>query len=379
MPGPGGHHPANQLDDAPCGLLTTDRKGVILVVNATFCRWLGYRTADLIGRRRLQELMTMGGRIFHQTHWAPLLEMQGSVSEVKLDLQHTNGTIVPMVLNALRRERDGEVFHSVAAFIARDRDAYERELLLSRQKIEAAVIEARQLQELARDRALFAEQMVGIVSHDLRNPLSAISTGIQLLQMKGPSPDQSKVLELVARSTVRAANLIEDLLDFTAARMGTGLSVDLGAIDLHDTVAKAAEELSMAFPGRALKHVRSGVGICQADSKRLTQAIGNLVANAMSYGSPDSAVTITSSIDPQAWKLSVHNFGPTIPVERQASLFQPMVRGEAAAGGGSNVGLGLFIVCEIVKAHRGEMKVDSSQERGTLFELTVPLHSALPS
>jgi sigma-B regulation protein RsbU (phosphoserine phosphatase) len=301
------------------------------------------------------------------------------VSEVKLDLQHTNGTIVPMVLNALRSECDGEVFHSVAAFIARDRDAYERELLLSRQKIEAAVIEARQLQELARDRALFAEQMVGIVSHDLRNPLSAISTGIQLLQMKGPSPDQSKVLELVARSTVRAANLIDDLLDFTAARMGTGLSVDLGPIDLHDTVAKAAEELSMAFPGRALKHVRNGVGICQADSKRLTQAIGNLVANAMSYGSPDSAVTITSSIDPQAWKLSVHNFGPTIPVERQASLFQPMVRGEAAAGGGSNVGLGLFIVCEIVKAHRGQMKVDSSEERGTLFELTVPLHSALPS
>jgi sigma-B regulation protein RsbU (phosphoserine phosphatase) len=301
------------------------------------------------------------------------------VSEVKLDLQHTNGTIVPMVLNALRSECDGEVFHSVAAFIARARDAYERELLLSRQKIEAAVIEARQLQELARDRALFAEQMVGIVSHDLRNPLSAISTGIQLLQMKGPSPDQSKVLELVARSTVRAANLIDDLLDFTAARMGTGLSVDLGPIDLHDTVAKAAEELSMAFPGRALKHVRNGVGICQADSKRLTQAIGNLVANAMSYGSPDSAVTITSSIDPQAWKLSVHNFGPTIPVERQASLFQPMVRGEAAAGGGSNVGLGLFIVCEIVKAHRGQMKVDSSEERGTLFELTVPLHSALPS
>jgi sigma-B regulation protein RsbU (phosphoserine phosphatase) len=379
MPAPEGHHPANQLDDAPCGLLTTDRKGVILVVNATFCRWLGYDAADLIGRRRLQELLTMGGRIFHQTHWAPLLEMQSSVSEVKLDLQHTNGTIIPMVLNAFRRERDGEVFHSVAAFIARDRDAYERELLLSRQKIEAAVIEATKLQELARDRALFAEQMVGIVSHDLRNPLSAISTGIQVLQMKGPSPDQSKILELVARSTVRATNLIEDLLDFTAARIGTGLSIDLGPIDLHDTVANAAEELSMAFPGRELEHVRSGMGICQADSKRLTQAIGNLVSNAMSYGSPASAVTITSSIDPQVWKLSVHNFGPSIPVERQASLFQPMVRGEAAAGGGRNVGLGLFIVCEIVKAHRGQLKVDSSEERGTLFELTVPLHSASPS
>lgn len=318
----------------------------------------------------------MGGRIFHQTHWNPLLEMQGSVSEVKLDLQHRDGPTIPMVLNALRRERDGTVFHSVAAFIARDRDAYERELLLSRQKIEAAVIEARQLQELARDRALFAEQMVGIVSHDLRNPLSAITAGIQLLQIKGPLPDQSKVLDLVARSTVRATTLIGDLLDFTAARIGKGLSVNLAPTDLHETVAHAVEELSLAFPGRELKRVSSGAGICQADGKRLTQAIGNLVSNAMSYGSPASAVTITSSIDPQAWKLSVHNFGPAIPVEHQASLFQPMVRGEAAAGGGRNVGLGLFIVCEIVKAHRGRIKVDSSEERGTLFELTVPLHSA---
>jgi sigma-B regulation protein RsbU (phosphoserine phosphatase) len=367
------------LDDAPCGLLTTDRKGVILQVNATFCRWLGYHAADLIGRRRLQELLTMGGRIFHQTHWAPLLEMQGSVSEVKLDLQHADGTIIPMVLNAIRRKHDGEVVHSIAMFIARDRDTYERELLLSRKKLEAAVIDARQLQEQARDRALFAEQMVGIVSHDLRNPLSAISTGVQVLQMKGPTPDQSRVLELVARSTVRASNLIEDLLDFTAARIGTGLSVDLGPLDLHEIAARAAEELSLAFPGREVKHVCNGAGLCQADGKRLTQAIGNLVSNAMSYGSPDSAVTITSAIDPQGWKLSVHNFGPVIPVERQASLFQPMVRGEAAARGGRNVGLGLFIVYEIVKAHQGHMRVDSSDERGTLFELTVAQHSVSPS
>ena len=317
----------------------------------------------------------MGGRIFHQTHWTPLLEMQGSVSEVKLDLQHADGTSIPMVLNAIRRERDGQIFHDVAAFVARDRDTYERELLRSRQNLEVAIIEARQLHEQARDRALFAEQMVGIVSHDLRNPLSAISAGVQVLQMKGPAPDQLKVLQLVARSTVRASNLIEDLLDFTAARVGAGLSVKLGPTDLHETAARATEELSLAFPGRKLRHASSGAGICQADSKRLAQAIGNLVSNAMNYGSPSSAVTITSLIEPQAWKLSVHNFGPVIPAERQTSLFQPMVRGDAA-GDGRNVGLGLFIVGEIVKAHRGEMKVDSSEERGTLFELGAPLHSA---
>lgn len=379
MPSPGRQESAHHPDNAPCGLLTTDRKGFILQVNATFCGWLGYHPGDLIGHRTLQELMTMGARIFHQTHWAPLLEMQASVSEVKLDLQHANGTIIPMVLNAIRRERDGQVVHSVAVFIARDRDKYERELLMSRKKLEEAVIEAKKLQGQAWDRALFAEQMVGIVSHDLRNPLTAINTGIQLLQKRGCSPEQAKVFELVARSTQRASNMIEDLLDFTAARIGTGLSVALSPTDLHEMAAHAVEELSLAFPGRELKHLRSGEGICQADGKRLSQAIGNLISNAMSYGSPTAAITVTSSINSQAWKLSVHNFGPAIPVERQASLFQPMVRGDIAAGGGSNVGLGLFIVSEIVRAHRGHMNVDSSEERGTLFELNVPLHSAQPS
>lgn len=377
-PAPAGHFPVNQLDEAPCGLLTTDRKGVILQVNATFCSWLGYHADDLVGHRKLQELLTMGGKIFHQTHWAPLLQMQGSVSEVKLDLQHANSTIIPMVLNAIRRELGGKERHSVAAFIAHDRDAYERELLLSRQKLEAAVLQARELQEQARDRALFAEQMIGIVSHDLRNPLSAITTGIKVLQMKGPTQDQFRILELLARSTVRASSLIEDLLDFTAARIGTGLSVELSPIDPHEVAAHAAEELLLAFPGRELKHVRKGTGICQADSKRLIQAIGNLVSNAMSYGAPCSAVTITSTISAQEWTLTVHNFGPTIPLERQASLFQPMVRGEAAAHNGRNVGLGLFIVCAIAKAHCGHIKVDSSNERGTSFQLIFPLCSVPP-
>lgn len=76
---------------APCALIVTSKAGVILRVNTTFCEWLGYPKDQLIGRRKLQELLTIGGRIFHQTHWIPLLEMQGSISEVKLEFATSDG------------------------------------------------------------------------------------------------------------------------------------------------------------------------------------------------------------------------------------------------------------------------------------------------
>ena len=171
-------------DYAACGLLVTDADGTIRVVNDTFCQWTGHKRDDLIGKRRLQDLLTMGGRIFHQTHWAPLLQIQGSVAEVKLDVVHASGEVKPMILNAVSRAHGNVVRHEIAAFGAEDRHRYERELLQARRRAEelhtrsveaqralvAAQAELDVQKQAAEDRALFAEQMVGIVSHDLRNP-----------------------------------------------------------------------------------------------------------------------------------------------------------------------------------------------------------------
>ena len=177
-PGHSGNAPSPEtqalFEEAACGLLQTDASGLVLRVNRTFCNWVGYAAGELVGRRKVQDLLTVGGRIFHQTHWAPLLQMQGSISEVKLAVVHRDGQSIPMLMNAIRRERDGSPVHEIATFVVRDRDKYERELLQSRKQLEVLVAEASRLHADAKDRALFAEQMVGIVSHDLRNPLSSI-------------------------------------------------------------------------------------------------------------------------------------------------------------------------------------------------------------
>ncbi|WP_426102231.1 hybrid sensor histidine kinase/response regulator [Massilia sp. TSP1-1-2] len=128
---------------AACGLVVTDAYGKILRVNHTFCAWLGFAAADLVGQRRLQDLFTIGGKVFHQTHLAPLLQMQGSVAEVQLDMRHRAGHTLPMLFNCLRRTHEGQVYDETAVFIATDRRKYESELLAARKHAEEALLARR--------------------------------------------------------------------------------------------------------------------------------------------------------------------------------------------------------------------------------------------
>ena len=379
MPGPSLPDTQALYDRAPCGLLVADAGGRMLQANQTLCRWLGYAPEELVGRR-LQDLFNMGGRLFYYTHLAPLLRMQRSVAEVSLQVLHKDGHGLPVLANLEMLEAPGGELLHAAFFVARDREKYEQELLRERRRAEALAAERAAAQrelELAQeetlraraaaeDRALFAEQMMGIVSHDLRNPLSTILLSTAVLAHAAGNPQQQKVVTRISKAAERATRLIGDLLDFTQARLGRGLAVNPQPIDLHATVSAAVTELSAAFPQRQVRHEAQGEGRCEADADRLTQLLGNLVGNAMAYGAPDAPVVVKSRTAPGEWEVSVHNEGEPIPLEVVPRLFEPMVRGkqEASAGG---VGLGLFIVNEIARAHGGRMKVESSREAGTTF------------
>lgn len=360
------------LDEAPCALARTTGSGIFVRVNAAFCGWLGYSADELVGIRKLQDLLTMGGKIFHQTHWVPLLQMQGSISEVRLELVRKDGARVPMIMNAIRRESEGVVIHDLAAFVARDRDKFEQELVAARKRLEVAVAEANALQNEAKDRALFAEEMVAIVSHDLRTPLSTISMSAEILGKSDPTAKQLRALDRITRAASRANRLTADLLDFTQARLGAGLAATPQAMDPHTAVRDTVEELAMAFPGRELRHARHGEGLGRADADRLAQLVVNLVSNAVAYGDPSSPVTVTSTARADSFSVAVHNFGGSLPVEGRAALFLPMVRGEGQGSGGRSVGLGLYIVSEIVKAHGGSVMVESDVIAGTTFTAHFP-------
>jgi sigma-B regulation protein RsbU (phosphoserine phosphatase) len=372
-------------DNAACGLLVTAANGVILRVNQTFCRWVGREAAELVGCVKFQELLTMGGRIFHQTHWAPLLDIQGSVSEVKLEILRRDGRPVPMVFNAVRRANSNATWHELAAFVAEDRHIYEKELLMARKRAEELLATQQEAQRalvvaqeerdrqkvVAEDRALFAEQMMAIVSHDLRNPLSVIRMSTHLIGMGDLSSNQLRALDRLGTSTSRATRLIADLLDFSQARLGSGLNVNLKSIDLHALVAESLEDLRLSIAGRSILHEELGQGRCVGNSDRLIQLIGNLVSNAVAYGAPDKPIVVRSIIDEAVFSLVVRNEGPVISEDQLPHLFDPMTRGEDAQDGRHSVGLGLFIVREIARAHGGTVTV-VSKDGATSFCARLP-------
>ncbi|MDQ7912341.1 PAS domain-containing sensor histidine kinase [Pseudomonas sp. 102515] len=376
-------------EEAPCGLVVTKEDGTILRTNLTFSQWVGFRVPELCGMR-FQDLLTMGGRIFHQTHLAPLMKLQGSVAEVKLDLKHHDGQKVTMLLNGIRRERDGGIQHELALFTIYDRDKYERELLKSRKLAEellqqktAAEVNLRLAQaelsnafESAQQRALFAEQMVAIVSHDLKNPLTAIKMGADVLARGERTSKESNVIGWIKHSADRAERLIADLLDFTLVRVGRGIVVSPQSVDLHDLVHRSIEELRVTFPNAWLVHETVGVGNAYLDADRVQQLIGNLVSNSVAYGDLAQPISIASRLEHDMAYVSVQNEGPVIPQSLLTTLFEPLIRGAAVESGIRSVGLGLFIVNEIVKAHGGQVSVTSNELCGTSFTVSFPLGSA---
>ncbi|MBG6077913.1 PAS domain S-box-containing protein [Polaromonas sp. CG_9.11] len=360
------------LDQAPCGLVQTDAQGLLRRVNLAFCQWLGYSPGELVGQRKFQDLLTTGCRIFHHTHSLRLLQLQGSVSEVRVQMLRKDGQLLPMLLNARRHAPHGEKVDEYALFVAQDRDKYEKELVKARTKLEAMVAHAHELQAQASDRAMFAEQMVGIVSHDLRNPIMAVLMSAELLGKGSLTPDQSEVLAYILRAGDRASRLIANLLDLTQARLGSGLSVSPASMDLHSAVAGAVQELSQVYPDRVLRHVQQGHGRCTADADRLAQLVGNLVSNAMAYGEPGAPVVVTSTREDAFFSLSVQNRGLPIPADIMDGLFERMVRSCDQVSNARSVGLGLFIVSEIAKAHGGTVSVASTLEEGTVFTVVIP-------
>ena len=318
------------FEEAACGLLRTRVDGRFIRVNATFAEWVGHTQASLVAGRRLQDLLTMGGRIFHQTHWSPLLSIQRSISEVKLDVVRADGEMIPVVFNAIRRERDGELVDDVAAFIARDRDMYERELLRSRKRLEELVAETQRLQERESARAVFAERMVGIVSHDLRNPLNAILlSATTLASSEGLDALAAKIVLRIQSSADRAARMISDLLDFTQARLGGGIRITRRPVDLHEIIRGVLDEIEAAHPGRAIRTRLDGNGHGEWDSDRIAQVVQNVVTNALKYSPQDTVVQLVTATERGWVSFSVHNRGAPIPAERMPSLFEPLLRGTA--------------------------------------------------
>lgn len=257
---------------------------------------------------------------------------------------------------------------AVEAFAARrEAEIEEREARLRR----LAEAERERMQRAADERAALEQELLAIVSHDLRNPLSAILMTAEWLLRSGTLEDEvARSLERVRSSGTRATELIEDLLDYTRARIGAGIEVKPEDARLHAIAATVVEEVRAAHPGRTIEHERTGDDAGVWDARRIGQVVANLVANAVQHSPRDSVVHVRTYGRGDGVVFEVHNEGAPMPPELLPHLFEPFRRG--GAPGKRRLGLGLYIANRIVVAHGGTIDVSSNEVDGTTFRVWLP-------
>jgi len=222
------------------------------------------------------------------------------------------------------------------------------------------------------------EMLLGIVSHDLRNPLAVISLATSMLMEEDHSPRQRKIVDRLSSASRQSMRLVSDLLDFTAARSGRIQLVRKGH-DLHSIVEKTIEDLRATWPGRTVEHVRAGDGSCYVDVDRIEQIVANLIGNALQHSPRSSVVRVETRCASDALSLSVANDGEPIEPDLMPHLFAPLRRGSGAGNRPGSLGLGLFIANYFVEAHGGTIGVTSDTRNGTVFTVRLPRDSVAGS
>jgi sigma-B regulation protein RsbU (phosphoserine phosphatase) len=176
--------------------------------------------------------------------------------------------------------------------------------------------ETRRMQEVQ-------QKLVGIVGHDLRNPLGAIQVSAALLEKRLSEPALLRKVQVISSAAIRAAHIIRDLLDLTKARLGGGIPVHPQPCDLHEVIRKVVEEHQAAHPTRTIHLGLRGTAEGVWDAERLGQAVANLLSNALSYSPPETAVDVATEPSEESLVVRIHNQGPPVPEELRARLFEP--------------------------------------------------------
>ena len=302
---------------------------------------------------------------------------KGTTVEMRKSLPEQAPRVTPELLAHVERELSRPGPESPFDEVRRQN----QELIRALAELEDHQAELARVNRSLQDRIEFEQYLVGIVSHDLRNPLSAMVISASVLIHRGDLDEkQTRTAARIVSSGNRAERMIRDLLDFTQARIGGGIPVQRRSLEMHVLARQIVDEIQAAHLEREIQLEQSGDGRGEGDSDRLAQVLTNLVRNAINYSPPGTSVRVESLGTGDSLLLKVHNQGPPIPPETAAVLFQPMRRGnEQAERGRQGLGLGLFIVRQIVAAHEGTVDCQSSEAEGTTFTVTLPRQHAMPA
>lgn len=215
--------------------------------------------------------------------------------------------------------------------------------------------------------------LLGMLGHDMRSPLNTIVTTANYLSALNAGEDVSEAAACLISSGASMQALLDDLVDFNRTRLGLGIRVVPSEVDLGGVVACEVEQLRRGHPKRRIELAVTGDCRGRWDGLRVQQAVRNLVLNAIKYGTPDTPVRVALRGDESGVLLQVTNNGPPLPPSVQGEIFDPLQRGlrQEDERDRESLGLGLFIVREIARAHGGEIEV-ACEEGTTTFAARLP-------
>jgi signal transduction histidine kinase len=255
-----------------------------------------------------------------------------------------------------------------------------RQVTRFNESIDEALVEATNRYMLVMDRT--RDQFLAILGHDLRNPLGAIlmSTGL-LTSARGAEDRTVKIAARILSSAGRMQRMVNDLLDLTRTRLGSGIPIAPRPMDLEELSREVLAELEAFHPDCRFDFHSEGDLRGVWDSDRLAQVLSNLVGNALQHGERNRPIRVVAREDAEKVVIEVHNEGHAIPRAMLANIFEPMVRdaGRAEEQASRSLGLGLHITREIVMAHGGTVMVTSTDSAGTTFSVRLPRRSAAAS
>jgi PAS domain S-box-containing protein len=348
------------LDKAPCGFLAFADDGTIQLINSTLLELLGY-THDAFVGRRLESILTVGGRIFYQTHFFPLLKLHGKVEEVYLSLKTRAGDELPVLVNAVRRERDNAVFNDCILVPIHQRNQYEDEIL--------------QAKKVAEDATRAKDEFLAIVSHELRTPLTAILGWSQMLRSrKFQGDDLVRGLETIERNARMQSRLIEDILDLS--RIITGkLRLDVRAVELSEVIEAAVDVVHAAADAKKLRlQLVLDTNTVSGDPARLQQVFWNLLSNAIKFTPEGGLVQVRMRRINSHVEVSVTDTGRGISPEFLPYVFERFRQADKKTNREGGLGLGLGITRHIVELHGGTISVSSpGLGQGATFTVSLPL------
>ena len=347
------------LDSAPCGFVSVADDGTMLEVNATLASLLGFGRVELQGWH-VQKILPPGGRIFYQTHVFPMLRMHGVAEEIYLPLQTKSGETMPMLMNAIRRDRDG-AFVSDCVFVR----------MIQRHQYETQLLEARRLAEQA---SAAKEKFLSMISHDLRTPLTAITGNVSLLAAGvhgAVTEEQQDALQRIRTAAQVLLRMLEDILGFAKLESGS-VQVRLADVRVHDAVsrAEALVRLHMEESGLTFSVDCEGA-IVHADPDRLQQVLLNLLSNAIKFTPEGGSVAVRCTRDGDRAQIRVEDSGIGIPADQLQRIFEPFVQLDTEKRD-RGVGLGLAISRELARAMGGELTAESAPGAGATFILELP-------